>query len=170
MSWRRPLLLLAVVTFGCSAEPGSISESARGPAAQPWEIDPYTTTREIFVDGASVGYLVSYDAIPEGVELERDFPTGGARILDRRFEDIGFVSPRGLFFRHTTDPAGVRDTQALGYHPLEEGLRQYFGGRLRSQLMPFTARPPAAASAAPTDVEGAEGEGAGEEDGAGEDG
>lgn len=182
MSWRGPLVLVAVMAAvsgsslfcGCSASnDGSASSGVddvandampRG-AAQPWEVDPYSRTEEIFVDGEPVGYLVSYDAIPDGLVLERAMPAGSARIQDREFEDVGFVSPRGLFFRHA-----AKGAEALGYHPLDEGLRLFFGGGRQLKLAALAPSAPKA-TAAPAEgsaelaEEGAEG--GDEEDGEG---
>lgn len=173
MSWRGPLVLVAVMAAvsgssllgGCSATHDGAASSGeedvandampRG-AAQPWEVDPYSRTEEIFVDGEPVGYLVSYDAIPDGLVLERAMPAGSARIQDREFEDVGFVSPRGLFFRHA-----AKGAQALGYHPLDEGLLLFFGGGRQVKLAALapSARTPAAAPAEGGDELAEEGEG-----------
>ncbi len=172
MSWRGPLVLVAVlaavsgssILCGCSATRSTEDNAANdaGPrgAAQPWEVDPYSRTEQIFVDGTPVGYLVSYDAIPDGLVLERAMPTGSARIQDLQFEDVGFVSPRGLFFRHS-----AKGAQALGYHPLEEGLLQFFGGGRRVKLAALepSARPTVAPSEEAGSDEAAE-EGAGDDE------
>jgi hypothetical protein len=164
MSWRGPLLLVAAATFGCATEgatgnDGGLREAG---AAQPWEVDPYTHSDEIFVDGSPVGYLVTYDAIPDGLVIDRAVPAGGRRVLDARFRDVGFLSPRGLLFRHADGGA----TESLGYHPLEDGLLAFFGGTQRVRLVPFFP-PDLPKRARPSETpveEGAEVEGYGEGD------
>ncbi|MSR47621.1 MAG: hypothetical protein EXS13_11260 [Planctomycetes bacterium] len=165
MNWRRPLLFLALtpsgfLPAGCAAASDDATPTGSAMAAQPWEIDPYTTTEQIIVDGTLAGYLVTYDAIPGGMVIEREMPAGGRRILDLRFHDIGFVSPRGLFFRHVK--GGVEE---LTYKDLRDGLGQFFGGSSRTRLTAFTVTPskPAAAAAAEGDAP-AEGDGAAMDD------
>lgn len=133
--------------MGCA---GTASETAAAKstatskvAAQPWERDPYTRTSEILIDGAVVGYLVEYQEIPVGVQLERALPAGSYRIQGPRFDDIGFVTPRGDVRRFT--PTG---SDSLGIWPLEEGLRRFFGKSARAQLRPLPLpAPPKAAPA-----------------------
>ena len=140
MGWRRPLLLSAFALaaaqlHGCAAGTDAAERAGRsaGLAVQPWEIDPYTHTEQIIVDGNAVGYLVTYDALPAGMEIERIFPAGGRRILAARFEDVGYVTPRGLFGRH-----GARGAvEELGYHELNSGLIQFFGGAAQAKLVAF---------------------------------
>ncbi len=167
MSQRRPFVLAALIwggsllgssmLSGCSATNAADDDQAPRAAAQPWEVDPYSRTEEIFVDGTAVGYLVSYDAIPDGTVLQRAMPTGSYRIQDRRFEDVGFISPRGLVFRHSADGA-----QALGFHPLEEGLLNFFGGRRQVKLVALRSMP-AKVVAPAADEAGADGEAAAED-------
>jgi hypothetical protein len=173
MGWRRPLLpsvvalaalhLTGLQLTGCAAnsEAGERNGKTAALAVQPWEIDPYTHTDQIIVDGAVVGYLVTYDALPDGSGIERVFPAGGRRILDTRFEDIGYVSPRGLFGRLGRKGA----VDELGHHELNAGLARFFGGAMQATLIAFTAPEKRAAPMAAGD--GAEGDAAAEGDAGG---
>jgi len=155
MSWRGPLLLLAAALSACAsghdAERPAEHDSAL--AAQPWQVDPYTHSDEIFVDGTAVGYLVTYDAIPGGLVIDRSLPTGTRRLLDARFRDVGFFAPGGLLVRH----AGP-ELKEVGHYSLEDGLLAFYGGKARVQLVPLVQKPRAAPTEAPA-AEGAEGEG-----------
>jgi hypothetical protein len=111
-------------------------------AAQPWERDPFTRTSEILTDGAVVGYLVEYQAIPVGVLVERALPTGSYRIQGVHFEELGFVTPRGDVRRYV---AG--GSESLGVWRLDEGLRRFFGKSSRVQLKELAPLAPAKAAA-----------------------
>lgn len=140
MSWRGPLLFLAAALAACASgndadRPEDPSHDSSTAAAQPWEIDPYTHSDEIFVDGAAVGYLVTYDAIPGGLVIDRRLPTGTRRLLDARFEDVGFFAPGGLLMRHA-----ATGLQEVGHYALEDGLLAFYGGKARVQLVPLARR------------------------------
>lgn len=135
-------LALLAVFAACAASPGDDLSPAARAAAQPWERDAFTRTFEIEIDGRVVGHLVEYQPIPAGVGIERALPTGSYRIQRLDFEDDGFISPRGGFWRLTA--AG---SESLGWWPLQEGLRVYFGGGQRvrlNALEPVTPKPAAA--------------------------
>ena len=124
-------LLLGLLA--CSSEP----EKEPAPAkvepplrAQPWERDPYTRTSEVLIDGALVGYLVEYQAIPAGASADRAFPTGTYRIQDLRFEDVGYVTKNGDVRRFVKGGA----SESLGNWRLEEGLRRFYGSSSRTVL------------------------------------
>jgi hypothetical protein len=162
MSWRGPLLLLAAALAACAsghdADRPAKDDSAM--AAQPWQIDPYTHSDEIFVDGASVGYLVTYDAIPGGLVIERRLPTGTRRLFDARFKDVGFFAPSGLLVRHVG-----RGLEEVGHYALEDGLLAFYGGKARVQLVPLVRKARPTPTEAPA-AEGGEGEAAAEGDAA----
>ena len=110
--------------------------------AQPWERDPFTRTSEIVVNGALAGYLVEYQAIPAGMQAQRALPTGSYRIEGRKFEPIGFISPRGDVRRFTKD-----GSESLGNWRLEEGLKLFFKTNSRVQLRELRPTPPPKAPA-----------------------
>jgi len=128
--------------LGCSSEP----ENEPAPAAkvepplraQPWERDPYTRTSEVLIDGALVGYLVEYQPIPAGASADRAFPTGTSRIQDLRFEDVGYVTPRGDVRRYVQGGS----SESLGVWRLEEGLRRFYGSSSRTVLRELQPAPP----------------------------
>jgi hypothetical protein len=141
-----------------------VQEARTSNAAQPYGRDPFTRTSQIEIDGKVVGYLVEYQPVPTAVDVQRNLPTGSYLIEDPRFEDVGFISPRGQFFRYL--PNSTAST-SLGAWPLEEGLRHFYGGGMRIRVTPIepTAPKPAAPAAAPAkEGEKKEGEGEGTTD------
>ncbi|HET6162576.1 MAG TPA: hypothetical protein VFG37_02840 [Planctomycetota bacterium] len=120
--------------------------------AQPWERDPYTRTSEVLIDGALVGYLVEYQAIPAGASADRAFPTGTYRIQDLRFEDVGYVTKNGDVRRFVKGGA----SESLGNWRLEEGLRRFYGSSSRTVLRELVPAPPPKPAAADKDAGDAE--------------
>ena len=160
-------LALTVGLLACSSSPKRPPAAPAAPEtkirAQPWERDPFTRTSEILVDGALVGYLVEYQAPPAGAAADRALPTGSYRIQDLRFEDVGFVSPRGEVRRYTKSGP----SESLGFWPLEEGLRRFYGTSSRTVLRELEPAPPPkpvveekGGEAKPADGKDAGGEGA----------
>jgi hypothetical protein len=137
--------------LGCSSEP----EKKPAPAkvepplrAQPWERDPYTRTSEVLIDGALVGYLVEYQPIPAGASADRAFPTGTSRIQDLRFEDVGYITPRGDVRRFVKSGG----SESLGVWRVEEGLRRFYGSSSRTVLRELQPAPPPKPLAAEKDA------------------
>jgi hypothetical protein len=128
--------------------------------AQPWERDPYTRTSEIVIDGAVAGYLVEYQPIPDGTQVERALPTGSYRIEGKRFEPIGFVSPSGDVRRFVAD-----GSESLGSWRLEEGLKLFFKTSSRVQLRELRPAPPPKAPAPKEGSEKGDGKGDGKKEG-----
>ena len=146
-------LLLGLLA--CSSEP----EKEPAPAkvepplrAQPWERDPYTRTSEVLIDGALVGYVVEYQAIPAGASADRSFPTGTWRIQDLRFEDVGYVTKNGDVRRYVKGGT----SESLGNWRLEEGLRRFYGSSSRTVLRELQPAPPPKPLAAEKDAGEAE--------------
>ena len=133
-------LLLALLA--CSSEPRNEPAPAAKAEptlrAQPWERDPYTRTSEVLIDGAVVGYLVEYQAIPAGASADRSFPTGTYRIQDLHFEDVGYVTKNGEVRRFVKGGA----SESLGSWRLEEGLRRFYGASSRTVLRELQPAPP----------------------------
>jgi len=139
--------LTLVLSLAACASPDEKAPDAGGNHAahlnaQPWERDPYTRTSEIVIDGAVAGYLVEYQPIPDGMQVERALPTGSYRIEGRKFEPIGFVSPRGDVRRFVAD-----GSESLGSWRLEEGLKLFFKTSSRVQLRELRPAPPPKAPA-----------------------
>ena len=105
---------------GSSAETGAATSDLRSQLLAYRESN--TTYWEIRADGKHVGYLLSYDALSEFNEVERHLPSGSHRIQDLGFSDLGYVTPTGEVLRHAAGGA-----QSLGSHPLNEGLRMFYG-------------------------------------------
>ena len=138
-------LLLGLLA--CSSEPKNEPAPAKVEPplrSQPWERDPYTRTSEVLIDGALVGYVVEYQAIPAGASADRAFPTGTFRIQDLHFEDVGYVTKNGDVRRFVKGGA----SESLGNWRLEEGLRRFYGSSSRTVLRELVPAPPKPLAAA----------------------
>jgi hypothetical protein len=135
-------LALTVGLLACSSSPEKTPAAPAAPEtkvrAQPWERDPFTRTSEVLIDGALVGYLVEYQKPPAGAAADRALPTGSYRIQDLRFEDVGFVSPRGEVRRYTKGGS----SESLGFWRIDEGLRRFYGSSSRAVLRELEPAPP----------------------------
>ncbi len=133
------LTLGLLACSGAPAKPPVAAAKAEPPLnAQPWERDPFTRTSEVLIDGALVGYVVDYQPLPAGSLIERRLPTGTWLIQDLRFENVGFVSPRGDVRRYVKDGS----TESLGVWRFEEGLRRFYDTPNRVVLRELAPAPP----------------------------
>ena len=143
------LALLVALAAACSGPERGAVPAGSAAASQPWERDPYTQTSTIEIDGNPVGYLVEYQPIPAGVDVQRVLPAGSYRIQAKDFEDIGFITKRGELRRYA--PGG---STSLGTWSLEDGLLQFFHGERRVKLAVLEPRPPKAPAPATPPAEG----------------
>lgn len=72
-----------------------------------------------------VGYLKGYRHIPQGERDPREFH----RIFDTRMNLIGYINEYGTFFRYVG-----HDLKEFGRYPLLDGLKLFFGYRIRNNL------------------------------------
>jgi hypothetical protein len=117
--------LLVIGACACAGQP--TVEQSQAPATGLRE--PFTEYFEVSVDGVTQGYLLRYNPIPLHSDVTRSLPTGTHRVFDARFEEVGFVSPRGEWRRH--GDGGISD--AVGSFDLRQGVQEFFGllGRVR---------------------------------------
>jgi hypothetical protein len=101
-------LLLILATAACAS--GSRADTVPVAEAHP-ALDrqlAYTHTHEIrFGTSDRVhGYLVEYLRLPEGLELEREFPQGTVLLQDTEFRTFGVITPglEGLTFDKEGNP------------------------------------------------------------------
>jgi hypothetical protein len=150
-------LALLVACAACGSSRTHDSPPPLRAAAQPWERDPYTQTSTVEIDGKPVGYVVEYQPIPAGVDVQRALPTGSYRIQGLGFEDLGFVTLHGDVCRYVDG-----GSESIGQWPLDQGLIRFFGNTgHRARLVALEPTPPK--SAAPPVAEKAEKKEGGEE-------
>ena len=145
---------LTLGLLACSGAPTHppAPAAANEPAlrAQPWERDAFTRTSEVVIDGTLTGYVVEYQAPPTGAVVDRSLPTGTWLIQDLRFENVGFVTPRGEVRRFARDGS----SETLGVWRLEEGLRRFYGATNRAVLKELEPAPPTKPAAASKEAGG----------------
>jgi hypothetical protein len=115
-----------------STSPQPSMEAQPGPATQR---EAYTAYEQLEINGELVGFLLFYQEIPGHAQVERTLPTGSIRIQDVSFEDVGFISPRREWFRHTIPGSSSN----LGIHNLQAGLRMFFATDSAVQRSPLLA-------------------------------
>jgi hypothetical protein len=133
---RRALLALsALLLAACSS---TADDAATAPAAergaptqQAARELSFTATSEIRFDGELVGYLVEVQPVPEGTVDSRPWEPGTALIQDKRFQFIGFISPRGTTYRFDEDETA----QAVGFGSRSAGIAAFFRRNGEPQLV-----------------------------------
>jgi len=91
----RPVVLLALVLGGCASAPRP-PEPAPDELGVARELAFSHTWAVLFEDEAEAsGYIVEFDAVPEGIVDERLHPPGTVLIQDRDLATIGFITPGG---------------------------------------------------------------------------
>ena len=86
--------------------------------------EPFTTYLKVTRDGVTVGYVVRFDPIPEGVQIDGESREGTMLVENSKFERIGFITRFGKGYMYEG-----ADSREVGQGTLEYLLPAFFGER-----------------------------------------
>ncbi|MFH0944849.1 MAG: hypothetical protein V2A76_06595 [Planctomycetota bacterium] len=94
--------------------------------------EPFTTYLKVTRDGVTVGYMVRFDPLPEGSDIDADGREGTLLVENSRFERIGFITRLGKGYLHEG-----ADSKEVGQGTLEKLLPAFFGERGTLEVSPL---------------------------------
>jgi len=135
MAARLALTALLALSACSSMSPRDDSAAATSPDASagrnasdlpdsPPMREPHTTYLEVKNGDTTVGYMVRYDAVPEGSEARRRYREGTVFVEDAEFKRIGFITRLGRGYRFRSKNL---DAEELGQGNLEQLAALFFG-------------------------------------------
>ena len=87
-------------------------------------------------DGKTIGYVVEFYRVPQGIIDRRSSPPGTVLVQDLDLENIGFITPGGRAFRYDAR-GGAHD---MGFAGRDQHVASFFGQSGRPH---YTATHPA---------------------------